>query len=112
MKDEHGLLARKFPKIEKKHNSFLFTPYNPESPSLQTGDEDDSKSKDKDKPRPLGRGYTGFISGLLSANRLFDRQERIDTLRDLPLQNNRERTWDVSLKLLRPRPEPPSRDPI
>jgi hypothetical protein len=37
-----------------------FTPYNPESPSLQTGDEGDFKSKDKEKPRPLGWGYTGF----------------------------------------------------
>jgi hypothetical protein len=55
MKNEHGLLARKFPKIEKKHVFSLFTPYNPESPSLQTGDEGDFKSKDKEKPRPLGR---------------------------------------------------------
>ena len=39
-----------------------FTPYNPESPSLQTGDEDNFKSKYKEKPRPLGRGYTGFIT--------------------------------------------------
>jgi len=38
----------------------LFTPYNPESPSLQTGDEGNFKSKDEEKPRPLGRGYTGF----------------------------------------------------
>ena len=37
-----------------------FTPYNPESPGLQTGDEGNFKSKDKEKPRPLGRGYTGF----------------------------------------------------
>src|SRR4030066_1692512 len=40
--------------------SNIFTPYNPESPSLQTGDEGNFKSKDKEKPRPLGRGYTGF----------------------------------------------------
>ena len=39
-----------------------FTPYNPESPSLQTGDEGNFKSKDKEKPRPLGQGYTGFTS--------------------------------------------------
>jgi len=37
-----------------------FTPYNPESPSLQTGDEGNFKSKHKEKPRPLWRGYTGF----------------------------------------------------
>jgi mRNA interferase MazF len=40
----------------------IFTPYNPESPSLQTGDEGNFKSKDKQKPRPLGRGYTGFTA--------------------------------------------------
>jgi hypothetical protein len=38
----------------------VFTPYNPESPSLQTGDEGNFKSKDEGKSRPLGRGYTGF----------------------------------------------------
>jgi hypothetical protein len=37
-----------------------FTPYNPESPILQTGDEGNFKSKDKEKPRPLGQEYTGF----------------------------------------------------
>lgn len=37
-----------------------FTPYNPESPNLQTGDEGDFKSKDKGKPCSLGQGYTGF----------------------------------------------------
>jgi hypothetical protein len=37
-----------------------FTPYNPESPILQTGDEGNFKPKDKEKPRPLGRGYAGF----------------------------------------------------
>jgi hypothetical protein len=37
-----------------------FTPYNPESPSLQAGDEGNFKSKDEEKPRPLGWGYTGF----------------------------------------------------
>jgi stage II sporulation protein D len=37
-----------------------FTPYNPVSPSLQTGDEGNFKSKEKGKPRPLGKGYTGF----------------------------------------------------
>jgi len=39
---------------------FLFTPYNPESPGLQIGDEGNFKSKDKEKLRPLGRGFTGF----------------------------------------------------
>jgi DNA mismatch repair protein MutS len=43
----------------------LFTPYNPESPSLQTGDEGNFKSKDEEKPRPLGRGYTGFTSPIV-----------------------------------------------
>ncbi len=38
----------------------FFTPYNPESPSLQTGGEGNLKSNDKEKPRPLGQGYTGF----------------------------------------------------
>jgi len=42
-----------------------FTPYNPEGPSLQTGDEGDFESEDKEKPRPLGRGYTGFTSFFL-----------------------------------------------
>jgi len=37
-----------------------FTPYNPESPNLQTGDEGDFRSKDKEKPYSLGQGYTGF----------------------------------------------------
>jgi deoxyinosine 3'endonuclease (endonuclease V) len=37
-----------------------FTPYNPESPGLQTGDEGNFKSKDKEKLRPLVRGYTGL----------------------------------------------------
>jgi len=41
-----------------------FTPYNPENPGLQTGDEGNFKSKDKEKPRPLGRGYTGFTYAL------------------------------------------------
>ena len=40
----------------------LFTPYNPESPCLQTGDEGNFKSKDEEKPGPLGQGYTGFTS--------------------------------------------------
>jgi methylmalonyl-CoA mutase N-terminal domain/subunit len=39
-----------------------FTPYNPESPGLQTGDEGNFKSKDKEKPSPLGRGYT-YLEG-------------------------------------------------
>ncbi|MEW6374776.1 MAG: tetratricopeptide repeat protein [Thermodesulfobacteriota bacterium] len=38
----------------------LFTPYNPESPRLQTGDECNFKSEDKEKSSPLGWGYTGF----------------------------------------------------
>jgi DNA mismatch repair protein MutS len=42
-----------------------FTPYNPESPGLQTGDEGNFKSKDKEKPCPLGRGYTGFTSPIV-----------------------------------------------
>ena len=46
--------SRILPKKER------FTPYNPESPSLQTGDEGNFKSSDKEKPRPLGREYTGF----------------------------------------------------
>jgi len=37
----------------------IFTPFNPESPSLQTGDEGNFKPKDKEKPRPLRIGYTG-----------------------------------------------------
>ena len=37
--------------------SNIFTPYNPESPILQTRDEDNFKSKDKEKPRPLGGIY-------------------------------------------------------
>jgi hypothetical protein len=40
----------------------IFTPYNPESPSLHTGAEGNLKSMDKEKPRPLGRlgrEYTG-----------------------------------------------------
>jgi hypothetical protein len=42
-------------------NGFLiFTPYNPESLGLQTGNEGNFKSKDKEKPHPLGQGYTGF----------------------------------------------------
>ena len=36
------------------------TPYNPESPNLQTGDEGDFKSKDKENPCSLGQGYKGF----------------------------------------------------
>jgi hypothetical protein len=40
----------------------IFTPYNPENPSLQTGDGGNFKCKDKEKPRPLGWGYTGFTS--------------------------------------------------
>jgi len=51
--------------------SIFFTPYNPESPSLQTGDENNFKSKDKEKPRPLGRGYTGFTRRSLSNNMAF-----------------------------------------
>ena len=38
----------------------MFTPYNPESPSLQTGDEGNLKSNDEEKSRPLGPEYTGF----------------------------------------------------
>ncbi len=37
-----------------------FTPYNPESPGLQIGDEGDFKSKDKEKPRPLGWDIRGL----------------------------------------------------
>ena len=37
-----------------------FTPYNPESPNLQTWDKGDFKSKDKGKPCSLGQGHTGF----------------------------------------------------
>jgi general secretion pathway protein I len=37
-----------------------FTPYSPESPDLQTGDDRDFKSKDKEKPCSLRQGYTGF----------------------------------------------------
>ncbi|PIV23883.1 MAG: hypothetical protein COZ69_14370 [Deltaproteobacteria bacterium CG_4_8_14_3_um_filter_45_9] len=46
-----------------------FTPYNPESPGLQTGDEGNFRSKDKEKLRPLGRGYTGFT--IQSIERIF-----------------------------------------
>ena len=45
-----------------------------------------------------------FTSSLLSVNRLYYPRERIDTLWDSPLHNNRERTSGVSLKPLRPRP--------
>ena len=45
----------------------MFTPYNPEDLSFQTGDEGNFKSKDKEKPHPLGQGYTGFThSGKIS----------------------------------------------
>jgi len=44
---------------------YSFTPYNPESPGPQTGDEGNFKyKKDEGKPRPLGQGYTGFTSCL------------------------------------------------
>jgi len=46
-----------------------FTPYNPESPGLQTGDEGNFRSKDKEKLRPLGLGYTGFT--IQSIERIF-----------------------------------------
>ncbi|OGP95137.1 MAG: hypothetical protein A2157_06760 [Deltaproteobacteria bacterium RBG_16_47_11] len=49
-------------KTREKRSYCRFTPYNPESPGLQTGDEGNFKSKDKEKPSPLGRGYTGFTS--------------------------------------------------
>jgi hypothetical protein len=48
-----------------------FTPYNPESPSLQTGDDGNFKSKDKEKPRPLGRGYTGFTKKISFLRKYF-----------------------------------------
>ncbi len=48
--------------FKQKKNLLIvfFTPYHPESLSLQIGDEGNFKSKDKEKPLPLGGGYTGF----------------------------------------------------
>ena len=43
----------------------MFTPYNPESPGLKTGNEGNFKSKYKERPRPFAPGYTGFTNKTL-----------------------------------------------
>jgi L-lactate utilization protein LutB len=55
-----GLFFKNLPSFLSE--KFLFTPYNHESPSLQTEDEGNFKSIDKGKPRTLRQGYTGFTS--------------------------------------------------
>jgi hypothetical protein len=58
-----------------------FTPYNPESHSLQTGDEGNFKSKDKEKPRPLGWGYTGLTPSI-DNRRCDSRKDSVDWVRE------------------------------
>jgi hypothetical protein len=45
----------------RRMGQVTFTPYNPKSPRLETGDEGNFKFKDKEKPFALGRGYTGSM---------------------------------------------------